>query len=438
METLTIQEIVSALKALRNGKAPGADQITAEMLKADLEQTSLELQIIFDLIWEKETVPAQWTKGLICKIPKKGNLQECGNWRGITLLPLASKVLSRILINRIQKGVDASLRKEQAGFRTGKGTVNQIFILRNILEQVNEWNATLYIHFVDFEKAFDSIHRDSLWIIMRQYGIPQKMVQMVKTLYEDFQCAVIDENETSEWFPVMTGVKQGCCMSGFLFLLVIDWVMRRNVEGERTGIRWNFSSMLEDLDFADDLALLYSAMNHLQSKTSRLTENAAKVGLKLNAKKCKVMKANSRSDDKLKVGDNEVEEVESFIYLGANVTRDGGGTADVQKRRAIASGQMKRLSNIWKASNISRKTKATLFKSLVLSTLLYGCETWKLTHGEEKKLDTFQTKCLRRIFKIRWQQHISNKRILEIAETGTISEEVRKKKMKAYRSTKET
>lgn len=67
-----------------------------------------------------------WTKGLICKFLKKGNLQECGNWRGVTLLPLASKVLSRIIINRIQAGVDRTLRKEQAGFRRGWGTVDQI------------------------------------------------------------------------------------------------------------------------------------------------------------------------------------------------------------------------------------------------------------------------------------------------------------------------
>ena len=427
-ETPNIQEIKTALKTLRNGKAPGADQISAEMLKADLEHTSLELKRIFDLIWEKEAVPTQWTKGIICKIPKKGNLQDCGNWRGVTLLPLASKVLSKILITRIQAGVDSSLRKEQAGFRTGRGTVEQIFILRNILEQVNEWNTTLYIHFVDFEKAFDSIHRNSLWSIMSQYGIPKKVIQMVKTLYVDFQCSVVDENETTEWFPVTTGVKQGCCMSGFLFLLVIDWVMRRTVEGERTGIRWNFTTILEDLDFADDIALLSSAIKHLQLKTTKLEENAAKVGLKLNAKKCKVMKTNSKNEDKLKVGDNEVEEVESFTYLGANVTKDGGGTADVKRRIALASAQFKRLSNIWQAGDISRKTKSSLFKCLVLSVLLYGSETWKLTKGEEEKLDTFQNKCLRRIFKIRWQQHVSNKTVLEMAEAEKISEEVRRRR----------
>ncbi|KAI4883820.1 hypothetical protein NFI96_002543 [Prochilodus magdalenae] len=263
---------------------------------------------------------------------------------------------------------------------------------------------------------------------MRHYGIPQKLIQMVKTLYEDFQCSVIVDNETTDWFPVITGVKQGCCMSGFLFFLVIDWVMRKTVEGERTGIRWNFISMLEDLDFADDIALLSSTMKHLQSKTTKLEDNAAKVGLKLNGQKCKIMKVNSKSDDKLKAGGQEVEEVESFAYLGANVTKDGGGTADVKKRIALASAQMKRLSNIWQDRNISRKTKAFLFKSLVLSILLYGCETWKLTKGEEGKLDIFQTKCLRRILRIRWQQHISNRKVLEMAGAEKISEEVRRRR----------
>ena len=72
------------------------------------------------------------------------------------------------------------------------------------------------------------------------------------------------KRETTDWFPGTTGVKQGCCMSGFLFLLVIDWVMQKTTEGKRTGIRWNFTTMLDDLNFADDLALLSSTMNHLQ------------------------------------------------------------------------------------------------------------------------------------------------------------------------------
>ena len=106
--------------------------------------------------------------------------------------------------------------------------------------------------------------------------------------------------------------------------------------------------------------------------------------------------------------ESEVQEVESFTYLGANVTKDGGDTADVRRRVALASAAFKSLSKIWQAGNIGRKTKSSLFKSLVVSVLFYRCKTWKLAEGEEKKLDTW-------IFKIRWQQYVSNKTVLEMA-----------------------
>ena len=140
------------------------------------------------------------------------------------------------------------------------------------------------------------------------------------------------------------------------------------------------------------------------------------------------MKVNSKSEVKLTVQGNDIQEVDSFTYLGANVTKDGGGSVDIRRRIALASAQFKRMTAIWKAGDINRKTKASLFKSLVLSVLLYGCETWKLTKAEEEKLDSFQSRYLRKIFKIHWQQHIPNSKILEIANTRKISEEVRRRR----------
>ena len=170
---------------------------------------------------EEGVAPKSWSKGLIVKLPKKGNLRECTNWRGITLLSVISKIFGRVLISRIKKGVDNILRKEQAGFRENRSTIEQIFTLGNIQEQVNEWNATLYTHFIDFEKASDSIHRKSLWNVSI-YGIPEELISLIKAMYSNFECAVVEEGETTEWFQVQSGVKQGCTMSGFLFLLSID------------------------------------------------------------------------------------------------------------------------------------------------------------------------------------------------------------------------
>ena len=113
------------------------------------------------------------------KLAKKGNTKHCKNWRGIPLLSVVGKILCRIIIDRIRSGVDDRLRKKQAGYRKGRETTEQVFILRNIIEHVNERQAfqtTLSLNFIVFDKAFDSIHRQSMWAIMKKYGVPEKIV----------------------------------------------------------------------------------------------------------------------------------------------------------------------------------------------------------------------------------------------------------------------
>ena len=89
---------------------------------------------------------------------------------------------------------------------------------------------------------------------MKAYSIPIKVIRIVQLLYQDSECAVLDGGQTFEWFKVETGVKQGCVMSGFLFLLAIDWIMCETTKQANTGIRWRFMYQLEDLDVADDIA----------------------------------------------------------------------------------------------------------------------------------------------------------------------------------------
>ena len=112
---------------------------------------------------------------------------------------------------------------------------------------------------------------------------------MVKALYDDFECAVVYKQDTTEWFKIKTGVKQGCNLSGLPFLLVVDWVMRNTLQEGNTGIRWKFTAKLEDLDFADDIALLSSTKQHIQTKTDKCAHEAERVGLKVNVDKCKLL-----------------------------------------------------------------------------------------------------------------------------------------------------
>ena len=287
-------------------------------------------------------------------------------------------------------------------------TTEQLFTLRSIIEQFVEWNAPLYINFADFEKAFDSVHRESLWNIMKLYGIPDKLIRMVKLLYDNTECTVIDNGEESEWFTVRTGVKQGCVMSGFLFLLSIDWVMRRTVSGEQSGIRWNFTTKLEDLDFADDLALISSKYQDIQRKTTNLKSSAERIGLKIHARKTKIMRFNTRVEERVRLGEELLEDVDQFTYLGGIVSKKGGCDEDIRSRLGKARAQFNRMHRIWNSPIFSIKTKVRLFNTKLISVLSYGCDTWKMNEGDKRKLDSFQNNCLRKIMRIRWPRRISN------------------------------
>ena len=128
-------EITKAIKSMKSGKASGIYGIQAELLKADLTTATYVMYNLFNTIWKKEEIPGDWLKGLIVKLAKKGDLGNCDNWRGIPLLSVPSKVFCKVLLNGIDEELDNILRQEQTEFRKGKGCVDQIFTLRNIIEQ---------------------------------------------------------------------------------------------------------------------------------------------------------------------------------------------------------------------------------------------------------------------------------------------------------------
>ena len=142
-------------------------------------------------------------------------------------------------------------------------------------------------------------------------------------LYEGFKSKVICGQNLTEEFDIQTGVKQGCILSPFLFCLAIDWIMKRTDIGVKSGIIWTFTESLGDLDFADDISLLAHSYRDIQSKTEKLVRNAAKVGLHVNKDKTKTMRNNCQTADPGKLGEQDIEDVTEFTYLGAKVTKDG-------------------------------------------------------------------------------------------------------------------
>ena len=237
--------------------------------------------------------------------------------------------------------------------------------------------------------------RESLWNIMGSYGILHKMVRVIVGIYEGFEWAMIDGCQTSDRFKIKWGVKkQECVMSGFLFLLAMDCIMRKTTADKRRGMQWNLTTML-DINFADDITLLPFKFNDLGEKSGSLMEEAAGVGLKLNARKCKSLRTEfAPNRENTVVTGEEVEDVREFVYLRAIVDKEGGGSKDIRNRLQRAQGAFQRLWKVWAARGIGRGTKIRLFKTSVRPVLLYGCETWKITKTDEKKLNSFRCQYL--------------------------------------------
>ena len=386
------------------------------------------LHPLFKEIWQAKQVPAEWKEGYLIKLPKKGDLSNCSNYRGITLLSVPGKVFSRILLNRIKDAVDPLLRDQQAGFRKNRSCTDQIATLRIILEQSQEWNSSLYINFLDFEKAFDSVDRGTLWKLLRHYGVPEEMTDMIRNLYDGLTCRVVHGNQLTDAFPIRTGVRQGCLLSPFLFLLAIDWIMKVSTKDTRNGIQWTLWTQLDDLDFADDIALLSHNQQQMQEKTSLVAQNSEKLGLKIHNGKSKLLKVNSTSTHPISIETKALEEVDSFTYLGSIVDKQGGTDADIKIRIRKARIAFQQLKNIWSSRKLSYNTKIRIFNTNVKSVLMYGAETWRTTSNTNKKLQTFINTCLRRILKIRWPETIRNEELWERTRQRPVDIEIKQRR----------
>ena len=155
-------------------------------------------------------------------------------------------------------------------------------------------------------------------------------------------------------------------------LSYIDWykVIKKATDGRRNGIQWTMFNQLDDLDFADDIALLSHSHQQMQEKLTQVERRAVETGLCINTKKTKVLKSNTKTRADLTVNGQNLEEVGSFTYLGSEVDNLGGSDKDVKIRIEKARTAFIMMGYIWKGRDISLKTKVRLFNSNVKTILL--------------------------------------------------------------------
>jgi hypothetical protein len=172
----SLVEVEIAIGKLKSYKYPGTDNIPAELIKAGGETLYSEIHRLICCIWNKEELPQQWKVSIIVPIYKKGDKTDCNNYRGISLLSTAYKILSNILLARLTPYVNEIIGDYQCGFCRNRSTMDQIFYIRQILEKKWEYNGTKYQLFIDFKKAYDSVKREVLYNILLEFGITKKPI----------------------------------------------------------------------------------------------------------------------------------------------------------------------------------------------------------------------------------------------------------------------
>ena len=212
-------EVELGIDKLKSHKLPGIDQILVELIKVGGRTICLEIHKLFTSIWKKEKLPEEWKKSITVPIDKKGDKTDSNNYGGISLLPATYKILSNILLSRLIPYAKEIIGDHSCGFRRNKLTIDRTFCIRQILEKKWEYNEEVHQLFIDFKKAYDSVRREVLFKILIEFGIPRKLVRLIKMSLTETHSRVRLVKNMSDRFPIRNGLKQGDALSSMFFTL---------------------------------------------------------------------------------------------------------------------------------------------------------------------------------------------------------------------------
>lgn len=396
----TFEEVSAAITSLKNNKAPGPDNIPAELLKNGGEELANVIYEIVVKVFNNEEIPEEWLEGIIVPLHKKGDKLNCENYRGIALLNVAYKVFSRWLFNRLSTHAEAVIGEYQCGFRRDRSTTDQIFNLRLILQRGSEFNVQTYHLFIDYMQAYDRTKRYELYVAMKELGFETKYIRLVKATLDGTRCRVKVQNDLSNTFAVREGLKQGDALSCLLFNIALEIAIRRaGIRTEKTLA----NGMTQVLGFADDLDVAGRTHAAVVDTFTNLKQQASRMGLEINGTKTKFMKTTTNSvpnqnGNQVQFGDHSFEVVDEFIYLGVLMRPDGDTTPEIRRRIMAANRCYYGLLKQLRSKRLSRRTKLRIYKTLIRPVLMYGCESWIMKKSDEQLLLVFERKVLRTIF----------------------------------------
>ena len=380
-------EVRAAVKQLQNNKSAGLDNIKNEHIKSTSEVMIPIYTKLFNLIFDSAIIPESWSLGTIRPIYKKGDPVLPKNYRPITILSCLGKMFTSVLNNRLKVYSDKYnvIESCQAGFRSKHSTVDNIFIIKCLIDIAKANKTKLFGCFIDFKQAFDMVWRNGLWNKLLSAKINGKFLAVIQSIYHNVKSNVITQEGSTIFFPCLTGVRQGENLSPLLFSLYLNDLNHYMFSNNAGGSTCEFNS--EDIYiYLKIMLLLYADDTVLFSETERDMLHALNVfqtycntwRLTVNVDKTKIV---IFSSGKLKqynflLNGLKIEVTNEYKYLGIHFTRGGSFAKAKQHIADQASKAMFSLLKKIRALNLPLDLQLELFDKMIKPILLYGAEIW--------------------------------------------------------------
>ena len=363
------EEVEKAIKTMTDGKAMRIDEITTEGLKALDEENVDALTRFCNSIYSSGHIPIEMEQSIFIPLPKKPKAQNCTEYRTISLMSHVTKLVLKVIQQRITAKINEEVSQLQNGFGPGLGTREGIFNLRMIIERALEIQQDVYICFIDYTKAFDRVKHSKMIECLREIGMDYKDLQIITKMYWEQTAVVRTENGLTEEFKIKKGVRQGCVLSSSLFNLYTEKIFREieDMKGLIVG-----GSNINNNRYADDTALLTLCTTDLQDHLVTEINNKGKpYGMEVNIKKTNTMVASKKQP----VPKTPIEQVTNMVYLGQMVSDNGKSDSEIKRRIEIARNAFINMSKVLTSRDISIETRKRVVKCYIWSTILYGVET---------------------------------------------------------------
>ena len=377
---ITVEETNAAVDEMKNKKSPGEDGVPIEAINVGGDTLLKTITALFNKCLELEKIPKAWENAVITLLHKKGDITKLENYRPISLLSTLYKLFMKIIAKRNTRKLDFYQPVEQAGFRSGYSTNDHLQVVRTLIEKCNQYKIGIALAFIDYEKAFDSVETWSILDGLDEARVDSRYTRTIRYVYKN-ATSCVKLHKSTDKFKIGRGVRQGDTISPKLFTTSLESVFQK-LDWNEMGININ-GKFLNHLRFADDIILIAADLDQLQTMMNQLHQESSKIGLKMNLSKTKVM-TNIDDDAVIKVGDDVIERVDSYIYLGHKLKLGlDNQTAEVKRRIGLGWAAFGKLRLIFK-SKMNNSLKRKVFDSCVLPVLTYGAETLTLTKASEK------------------------------------------------------